>query len=112
MNLANIPSLVPVPIPSYMNTPAANPVAPLNQRQAGIAVYDPNVRTPYVQNMTMSLTRNIGSSLTVDVRYIGTLSRKQMSSVNLNSVNMYAKTGGKTSVRSALEQCARGEESG
>ena len=56
----------------------------------------------------MSLTRNIGSSLTVDVRYIGTLSRKQMSSVNLNSVNMYAKTGGKT-LFDLLSAVRRGE---
>jgi len=96
MNIASIPSVVPVPIPSYMSTPAANPVTPINQRQAGITVYDPSIRTPYVQNITMSLTRNVGSNLTVDFRYIGTLSRKQMNSVNLNTANMYAKTGGKT----------------
>jgi hypothetical protein len=95
MNISSIKNLSPVPIPSYMNTPAVDPIAPINQRQAGVTVYDPNVSTPYVQNITMSLTRNIGSSLTVDVRYIGTLSRKQLNSVNLNSVNIYAKTGGK-----------------
>jgi hypothetical protein len=108
MNLSTIPSMVPVPIPSAMTTPATNPEAPLSQRQAGVTVYDPNTKTPYVQNITMSLTRNIGSSLTVDVRYIGTLSRKQMSSVNLNSVNMYARTGGKT-LFDLLSAVRRGE---
>jgi hypothetical protein len=96
MSIANAANYFPVPIPSYMKTPAADATAPINQRQSTVVVYDPNVRTPYVQNLTMSLTRNIGSNLTVDVRYIGTLSRKQMNSVNLNIANMYAKTGGKT----------------
>jgi hypothetical protein len=109
MNIASIASLAPVPIPSYMNTPATNPVAPLNQRQAGVTVYDPNIRTPYVQNITMSLTRNIGSNLTVDFRYIGTLSRKQTNTVNLNAVNMYAKTGGKT-LFELLSAVRRGED--
>jgi hypothetical protein len=87
MSIADLPNLLPLQIPSYMKPPAADPVAPLSQRQAGIVVYDPNMRTPYVQNLTMSLTRNIGSNLTVDVRYIGTLSRKTTNSVNLNSAN-------------------------
>lgn len=87
MSIANLPSLIPVRIPSYMQPPAAAPIAPLNQRQAAVTVYDPGIRTPYVQNLTMSLTRNVGSTLTVDVRYIGTLSRKQMNMVNLNAAN-------------------------
>jgi hypothetical protein len=35
----------------------------------------------------MALTRQIGSNLTVDVRYIGTLSRKQITTVNVNTAN-------------------------
>jgi hypothetical protein len=35
----------------------------------------------------MSLTRQIGSTLTLDVRYIGTLTRKQDSSIDLNTTN-------------------------
>ena len=79
--------LVPVPLPVYMTTPAENPEFPLDQRQQSTTVYDPNLATPYVHNLTLSLTRNIGSNLTVDVRYIGTLSRKQTASINLNTSN-------------------------
>ena len=35
----------------------------------------------------MALTRNVGSNMTLDVRYIGTLSRKQIGILNLNSAN-------------------------
>jgi hypothetical protein len=35
----------------------------------------------------MAITRQVGSSLTVDVRYIGTLSRKQMGTIDLNEEN-------------------------
>ena len=50
-------------------------------------MYDPDVRNPYIQSLTMALTRQIGSSLTIDVRYIGTLSRKQIGTKNLNANN-------------------------
>jgi len=56
-------------------------------RAGGITIYDPNIRNPYVQNVNMSLTRNLGNVLTVDVRYIGTLSRKSPSGWNLNTTN-------------------------
>jgi hypothetical protein len=63
-------------------------VRPLNGKQdADASVWDPNVRNPYIQSLTMAISRQIGSSLTVDVRYIGTLSRKQMGSINLNTNN-------------------------
>jgi hypothetical protein len=43
--------------------------------------------TPYVQNMTLAVTRNIGLNVTVDVRYIGTLGRKLYDSIDINSPN-------------------------
>ena len=87
LSLVDLPNIIPVPLPTYMTTPATNPVFPISQRQQGTTVYDPNLATPYVHNLTMQLTRNIGSNLTVDVRYIGTLSRKQTSSINMNTPN-------------------------
>jgi hypothetical protein len=68
-----------------MQTPAANPVLPANQRQQSTTVYDPELATPYVHNLTLSLTRNIGSNLTVDVRFISAHSRNQTNSINLNN---------------------------
>ena len=60
---------------------------PIEKRDQTLVIYDPNIRNPYIQNMTLSLTRNIGSNFTVDVRYIGTLSRKQLARLDLNTVN-------------------------
>ena len=52
---------------------------------------DNNIRNPYTHNFNMSLTRNIGRNLTVDVRYIGTMGRSQFISanggLNLNTAN-------------------------
>ena len=62
-------------------------IRPLTDGTATASVYDPNVRSPYIQSLTLALTRQIGSSLTVDVRYIGTLSRKQIGTVNINASN-------------------------
>ncbi|MCL2878233.1 MAG: TonB-dependent receptor [Acidobacteria bacterium] len=60
---------------------------PVTQRSAVYNVYDDNIRNPYVQNFNMSVTRQVGNTLTVDVRYIGTLTRKQIGGVNLNAPN-------------------------
>jgi len=61
---------------------------PINgDRGTTIDAYDPNIRNPYIQSLTLALTRQVGSTLTVDVRYIGTLSRKQMGTININQNN-------------------------
>ncbi len=90
INLSNLNQLLPiVPIPSYIQTPAANSVLPVAERSQSVTVYDPNLRTPYVQNLNLSITRNISSNIILDVRYIGTLQRKQQSSFNINSANIW-----------------------
>jgi len=90
INLSNLSQLLPVvPLPSNVKTPASNPVLSVQQRSQSITVYDPDLRTPYVQNLNMSITRNITSNVILDVRYIGTLQRKQWSSYNINSANIW-----------------------
>jgi hypothetical protein len=49
--------------------------------------YDKNYVTPYVQNLTLSVTRNLTRLLTAEVRYVGTLSKKQLRTENLNTNN-------------------------
>ena len=79
-------SLVPVFIPVSPDRPL-QPV-PLTRSQA-LTVFDPNLVTPYVQNLTLSVTRSLTPMLTLDLRYIGTLARKQFygSLFNLNIPN-------------------------
>src|SRR5262249_48667656 len=45
-------------------------------------VPDPALATPYAQNLTLALTRSVTSKVTVDLRYVGTLARKQRSASN------------------------------
>ena len=79
-------SLIPVFIPVSPDRPLL-PI-PLTRSQA-LTVFDPNLVTPYVQNLTLSVTRSLASNVTLDVRYVGTLARKQFYGTlfNLNIPN-------------------------
>jgi hypothetical protein len=85
LDIRSLPTLVPVR--------ATNPVKPggaieIYNRQGAFSAYDPNWVTPYTQNFTLSVTRTVNRKVTVDVRYVGTVSRKQSGSFNtqLNDV--------------------------
>jgi hypothetical protein len=83
LDIARLPTLVPVP--ASITPLQAVPVTARNQQ---IYVPDPNISTPYAQNLTMSVTRSIRSNVTLDVRYVGTLARKQWNPVvNINQPN-------------------------
>jgi hypothetical protein len=55
---------------------------PLTARDQSLYVPDPSLVVPYAQNLTLAITRSVGSSVTVDLRYVGTLARKQRSATN------------------------------
>ena len=83
LNLTNIPELVPVraTIPPGGTIPIYG--------QANFSSVDPNFVTPYTQNFNLSVTTAVSRQVTVDLRYIGTRSVKQQSSVNPNLNNVY-----------------------
>ncbi len=68
--------------------------------------YDPNYVTPYTQNFNLSVTSSIRRNLTVDLRYIGTQSKKQESDINLNANNIYFNQ----ELLDALDAARRGED--
>jgi hypothetical protein len=72
LDLTKLQSLVPVPA----ITKPMEPI-PLSDRTQQIYVPQPGLVNPYVQNVTLSVTRSVGSNMNVDVRYLGTLGRKQ-----------------------------------
>ena len=77
------PSLVPVQ-PLFLPSPTST-IIPVTERTALINAFDPNFVSPYIQNLTLSLTRSLRSNLTMDLRYVGTLARKQWNPVfNIN----------------------------
>ena len=75
---------VPTPLPAGV-TPMKQ--IPVTDRSQNANFFDPNYTSPYVQNLTLSVTRSIRPNLTLDVRYIGTLGRRLYSSINLNAPN-------------------------
>ena len=90
MDITDLPNLLPLDV-SLFGT------YPLRVYEVG-SVYssgssfphqgsDYNIRNPYTNNFNMSLTRNIGRNLTVDVRYIGTMGRKQTNTPGGMSLN-------------------------
>src|SRR6266699_193368 len=58
-----------IPIP-----PSSLPMQPIpiQKQNQNAAAFDPNYYTPYIQNFTLSVTRELSRNLTLDVRYIGT----------------------------------------
>jgi hypothetical protein len=70
-------------------TPSALPLqpVPLNIRTATYTPFDDNLVNPYVQNLNLSVVRTMNRYVTMDVRYVGTLSRKQYTTTNLNTNN-------------------------
>ncbi|HLQ76030.1 MAG TPA: hypothetical protein VK210_01675, partial [Terriglobia bacterium] len=86
LTLADIPYLLPVR--------PTNPAAPggtiaVYGRSAGFQTYAPNYVTPYNQNFTLSLQRNVSSRIQVSFNYVGTVSKKQMGNLNTNQNNLY-----------------------
>jgi hypothetical protein len=85
LDLTKLPAVVPTPLPAGI---APMRPIPITARTAQIYNPDPGISTPYAQNLTMSLTHAVRSNVTVDLRYVGTLARKQWNPiVNINIPN-------------------------
>jgi hypothetical protein len=52
---------------------------PIYDRQQSVSAYASDYGYPHVDNLTFAVTRNVTSNLTVDLRYIGTLTRRLFS---------------------------------
>jgi hypothetical protein len=87
-DLRNLPSVVPIP-------PSTLPMQPIpvQKQNQNAAAFDYNYETPYVQNFTLSVTRDVRRNLNVDVRYIATRGLKLQSggvaSFDLNSPDVF-----------------------
>lgn len=82
VDLTNLATAIPTP-----NVAPLQPLLTTGPRNQNFTTFDPNYTSPYVQNLTLSVTRSINRNVTLDARYIGTLSRKNYTSVNLNENN-------------------------
>jgi hypothetical protein len=89
--------------------PTTPPMAliPIQKKDVNAWAFDNNYVAPYIQNFTLSVTRNIMRNLNVDVRYIGTRGVKLWSDLfNLNVPNVYYNP----ILFDALERTRRGED--
>ena len=81
------------------------PIPLQKQNQDGNA-FDYNYATPYVQNFTLSMTRDLSRTLNLDVRYIGTRGLKLAGQYNLNIPDVFYNPA----LFDALERTRRGED--
>jgi hypothetical protein len=86
LDLRSIPALVPV-VPTNPALPGS-PV-PIYARASNFSAYDPNLATPYTQNFTLSINRSLSRNVTLDVQYIGTISKKLQGSYNINTSDVF-----------------------
>lgn len=101
LDLADLPSLIPVPTIIKPMQPV-----PVTDRTQQIYNPQPGLVNPYVENITLSVTRSVRSNLTVDVRYIGVLGRKQWNAFfNLNAPNFLY-----NGLKEAFDAARRGDD--
>jgi hypothetical protein len=62
---------------------------PILKQTGNAAAFDPNYVTPYVQNFTLSVTRELTRNLSLDVRYIGTRGVKLNGFFDLNTPDVF-----------------------
>jgi hypothetical protein len=72
-------------------TPAILPMQPipLAKLASSAAAFDPNFYTPYIQNFTLSITREITRRFTLDARYVGTKGNGLYGWFDLNTPDVF-----------------------
>ena len=101
LNPNNLSVVLPVPA----TVAPLQPQVTSGPRNQTLSAFDPSYDNPYVQNLTLSITRSVNRNVTVDVRYIGTLSRKSYTTQDLN-INNFRDNG----LLAALDAVRRGDD--
>jgi hypothetical protein len=101
LNPNNLSVMLPVPA----SVAPLQPQLTTGPRNQTLSAFDPNYQNPYVQNLTLSVTRSVNRNVTVDMRYIGTLSRRSYTTQNLN-INNFRDNG----LLAALDAVRRGDD--
>ncbi|MCI0390572.1 MAG: carboxypeptidase-like regulatory domain-containing protein [Acidobacteria bacterium] len=74
--------LGPAPFPNSPSYPLTGAIT------NGANVFDPNLKTPYVQSWTFGVQREIAKNMAVEVRYVGNRSLRGWTEYNLNEINI------------------------
>jgi hypothetical protein len=91
-------------VPITPNVLPMQPI-PLLKFNSNAGAFDPNFYTPYIQNFTLSVTRELARNVTLDVRYIGTRGIGLYGWYDLNSPDAFYNP----TLFDALERTRRGE---
>jgi hypothetical protein len=68
----------------------ATPEYPLRDVVTGdVNVFDPKFQVPYADSYTFGVQRGISRNMAIEVRYVGTRSRQQLTTYNLNELNIH-----------------------
>ena len=102
LDLTKLRSVVPLPV---LTKPMET--LPLTARDQSLYVPDPGLVVPYAQNLTLAITRSVGSNTTIDLRYVGTLARKQRSAANNINIPNFLYNG----LKEAFDAIRNGGES-
>jgi hypothetical protein len=100
-DVRNLPGMIPI----TPNTSPMQPI-PLQKVNQNAAAFDPHYYTPYIQNLTFSVTRELSRNLTLDVRYIGTRGIGLTGFFDLNAPDVFYNPA----LFDALERTRRGED--
>jgi hypothetical protein len=81
------------PLPPYLGTPATWQPQ-ISQAATTFSSttpwgFNPNIRTPYVEEFHIGIQRQIGQSSALEVRYVGNLALHSWLSYNINEVNIF-----------------------
>src|SRR5258708_16103460 len=78
-----------LPVPSIGAPLATVPITGAGSHSQSLLAYDPNLRTPYVQNYSFSIQRSVGGDTSFTVSYVGSKGTKLARSIDTNEVNIY-----------------------
>ena len=98
---ANLPQEVPI-------MPSSEPMQPVPLLKTGqaISAYETDFKTPYIQNFTVSVNRDLAEKVNLDVRYVGTKGVGLLGTININSPNVFYNDA----LFDALERTRMGED--
>jgi len=79
---------LPIPLPA---PDAVKPLAqePFDVRSTALYGFDDNHLTPYVQNFTFEIQRELAKNLTLEARYVGSKGTHLNTGISINDVNIY-----------------------
>ena len=84
-NLANV--TLPV-LPGGQPFAVVQTVGPGSHTQ-NLYTFDPNIRTPYIQNFSFSISRQVAGNALVNIGYVGSKGTKLPRSMDMNEVNIF-----------------------